>query len=259
MVDQDAQVGAGVTIEPFVTIHGDVIIGDNCIIKSHAVIMNGTRLGRSCSIYQGAIVGGLPQDLKYSGEQTELIIEDHVTIREYCTINKGTAASGETRIKSHALIMAYVHVAHDCNIGHHAIIANSVNLAGHVIIGNYAVVGGMTAVQQFVHIGESAFIGGGGLVRKDVPPYVKAAREPISYVGVNSVGLRRRNFSLHRINGIKDIYRSLFVRHKNISFGLEEIEVTLPESREKDEIVGFIKNSKHGLIRGFRQTKRDDY
>ena len=155
--------------------------------------------------------------------------------------------------------MAYVHVAHDCIVGSHAIIANNVNLAGHVEIDPYAIIGGMTAVQQFVHVGESSFIGGGTLVRKDVPPYIKVAREPLSYVGINSVGLRRRGFTVDRINRIKDLYRVLFVNYKNITLAMEEIEVALPESDEKVEIIKFIKSSKQGLIRGFRQNRGHDY
>ena len=259
VVDKRAQIGVNVSIGPYAIIHGDVQIGDGCEIHAHANIMDGTIIGKDTHIFQGAIVGSVPQDLKYKGEDTKLVIGSNVSIREYCTINRGTAASGETRINDHALIMAYVHVAHDCVIGSHAIIANNVNLAGHVEIDPYAVIGGMTAVQQFVSIGESSFIGGGTLVRKDVPPYIKVAREPLSYVGINSVGLRRRGFSVDRINRIKDLYRVLFVKYKNISLALEEIDVALPESDEKVEIVQFIKSSKQGLIRGFRQNRGNDY
>ncbi len=259
VVDERAQIGSDVHIGPYAIIHGDVQIGDRCEIHAHANIMDGTIIGNDTEVFQGAIVGSIPQDLKYRGEPTKLVIGNHVSIREYCTINKGTAASGETRINDHALIMAYVHVAHDCIIGTHAIVANNVNLAGHVQIDPYAIIGGMTAVQQFVHIGESSFIGGGTLVRKDVPPFVKVAREPLCYVGINSVGLRRRGFSVDSINKIKDLYRVLFVKYKNISMAMEEIDVALPESDEKVVIVTFIKGSKQGLIRGFRQNRSHDY
>lgn len=259
IVDPRAKIGANVTIDAFATIEGSVVIGDGTHIKSHAIVMDDTVIGKSCMIYPGAILGGDPQDLKYKGEQTKLIIEDHVTIREYSTINRGTAAAEKTHIKQHALIMAYTHIAHDCIIGEHAVIANSVNMAGHVIVEDYAIIGGMTALQQFVKIGESAFIGGGTLVRKDVPPYIKAAREPLSYVGVNSVGLKRRGVSIEKINAIKDVYRILFIRHKNITVGLEEIDAILDESEEKEKIVSFINASENGLIKGFRQNRSDDY
>jgi UDP-N-acetylglucosamine acyltransferase len=258
-INEKAQIGNNVSIGPYAIIDADVHIADNCKIHPHANIMNGTRIAEGTSIYQGAIVGSEPQDLKYKGEQTLLNIGKNVSIREYCTINKGTAASGQTEIGDDALIMAYVHVAHDCQIGRHAIIANSVNLAGHVQVDDYAIIGGMTAVQQFVHIGESCFIGGGTLVRKDVPPFIKVAREPLSYVGVNSVGLRRRGFTVEAINKIKDVYRILFVKYKNISLALEEIDANLPESDEKYAIVSFIHNSSQGLVRGFRQHRGHDY
>ena len=259
VIDKQAQIGENVSIGPYAIIDADVQIGNNCKIHAHANIMNGTRIAEGTTIYQGAIVGSEPQDLKYKGEKTELTIGKNVTIREYCTINKGTAASGQTVIGDDTLIMAYVHVAHDCQIGKHAVIANSVNLAGHVHIDDFAIIGGMTAVQQFVHIGESSFIGGGTLVRKDVPPFIKVAREPLSYVGVNSVGLRRRGFTVESINKIKDVYRILFVKYKNISLGLEEIDAHLPESDEKYAIMSFIRESNQGLIRGFRQLRGNDY
>ncbi len=259
VIDKKARIGENVSIGPYAIIDADVEIGNNCEIHPHVNVMNGTRIAEGTTIYQGAIIGSEPQDLKYQGEQTELIIGRNVTIREYCTINKGTAASGKTVIDDNALIMAYVHVAHDCLLGKHAIIANNVNLAGHVQIDDFAIIGGMTAVQQFVHIGESSFIGGGTLVRKDVPPFIKVAREPLSYVGVNSVGLRRRGFTVESINKIKDVYRILFVKYKNISLALEEIEAKLPESDEKYAIMTFIRESKQGLVRGFRQLRANDY
>ena len=259
VIDKKAQIGQNVSIGPYAIVDSDVQIGDNCVIHAHANIMNGTRIGEGTTIYQGAILGSEPQDLKYKGEHTVLNIGKNVSIREYCTINKGTAASGQTIIEDEALIMAYVHVAHDCHIRRHAIIANSVNIAGHVHIDDYAIIGGMTAVQQFVRIGESSFIGGGTLVRKDVPPFIKVAREPLSYVGVNSVGLRRRGFTVESINKIKDVYRILLVKYKNISLALEEIDAHLPESDEKYAVMTFIGKSNQGLIRGFRQLRGNDY
>jgi UDP-N-acetylglucosamine acyltransferase len=259
VVHPEADIGQDVIVEPFVTIEKGVVIGDRCHIKSHAIIMAGTSMGRDCRIFPGAIVGGDPQDLKYQGEKTSLIIHDHVTIREYCTINRGTIAAGKTEIREHALIMAYTHVAHDCVVGAYSVLANGVNLAGHVVIGDYAIIGGMTAVQQFVSIGESCFVGGGTLVRKDVPPYIKSAREPLAYMGVNTVGLKRRGFTLVQINHIKDIYRSIFVKHKNVSIGMEEVEAMIMESSEKEKIMSFIQNSGQGMLRGFKQIRGNDY
>jgi UDP-N-acetylglucosamine acyltransferase len=217
--------------------------------------LNGTTIGKDCVIFPGAVLGGDPQDLKYKGENTRLIVEDQVVIREYCTINRGTAASGQTHIKSSALIMAYTHVAHDCIVGHHAVIANGVNLAGHVVIEDYAIIGGMSAIQQFVTVGESAFIGGGTLVRKDVPPFVKAAREPLAFVGVNSIGLRRRGFKEERIRAIKEIYRYLFVRHNNMSIARAEMQSNTVDSTDKQLILDFIDASKQGILKGFIKNR----
>jgi len=207
-----AKIGKNVTIAPFVTIEEDVVIGDNSEIKASACIQNGTRMGEGCKVFPGAIVGSIPQDLKYKGEKTTLEIGNNVIIREYCTVNIGTNASGKTIVGDNCLIMAYVHVAHDCIVGANSILANCVNLAGHIEIGEKSILGGMTAVHQFVRIGAHSMISGGSLVRKDVPPYIKAAREPLSYTGVNSIGLRRRGFSEDQIHNIQDIYRLLYVR-----------------------------------------------
>lgn len=255
VIDPAAQIGNDVIIDPFVIIEADVIIGNRTHIRSHSIILNGTTIGNDCMIFPGAVIGGDPQDLKYKGEKTRLIIEDRVVIREYCTINRGTAASGQTLIKSFALIMAYTHVAHDCIVGAHAIIANGVNLAGHVVIEDYAIIGGMSAIQQFVTVGESAFIGGGTLVRKDVPPFIKAAREPLTFVGVNSIGLQRRGFKEDRINAIKDIYRYLFVRHNNMSIACAEIESNVSDSTDKTVILDFIGASKQGILKGFIKNR----
>lgn len=259
IIDSRAKIGEGVTIEPFVTVEANVEIGDHCHIGSHSFIKNGTTIGSNCNIHQGAIIGGDPQDLKYKNEPTRLIIEEEVTIREYCTINRGTKATGQTHIKRGALIMAYSHVAHDCLVDENAILANSVQLAGHVYIGSYAIVGGMTAVQQFVQIGDHAFIGGGTLVRKDVPPFIRVAREPLSYIGVNKIGLKRRGFENDKIQVIQDIYRLLFVKNHNISIGLKKIHQEIQDCKIKEEILEFIMNSEIGIVRGFRQIRGDDY
>jgi UDP-N-acetylglucosamine acyltransferase len=218
--------------------------------------MDGTRIGRNCRIFPGAIVGAIPQDLKFGGENSLLEIGDGVTIREYCTLNRGTKAGMVTQIGDGSLLMAYVHVAHDCIIGKHCIIANSVGLAGHIHIGDHAVLGGLSAVHQFVKIGEHAMVGGGSLVRKDVPPYVKAAREPLCYVGINSVGLRRRGFTSDQINHIQDIYRILYVHGNNTTKALELIEATIMASEERDRILSFIRSANRGIMKGFRHTNQ---
>ena len=258
-IDPQAKIDNDVRIDAFAIIEKDVEIGAGTCIGSQAIVMNGTRIGKNCQILPGAVIGGDPQDLKYEGEKTTLEIEDDVTIREFCTINRGTKASDKTTIKSHALIMAYSHIAHDCEIAEHAVVSNSVHLAGHVRIDAFAIVGGMSAIHQFVSIGAYAFVGGGTLVRKDVPPFIKAAREPLSYVGINSIGLRRRGFPQERIDAIRDIYRVLFVSHNNIGIAIKEIMATLPETEDKKFILDFISSAERGLLKGFRQIRKNDY
>lgn len=254
-IHPDAKIGRNVTIEPFAYIAGDVVIGDGSWIGPHATIMDGVRIGENCKIFPGAIIGAIPQDLKYDGEYTVLEIGNNVTIREYCTINKGTKASYKTQIQDDCLIMAYVHIAHDCIIGRNCILANSVTLAGHIEVGEKTILGGTTAVHQFVRIGSHAFVGGGSLVRKDVPPFVKAAREPLSYVGVNSIGLKRRGYSNDKIDHIRDIYRILYVQGFNTTQALRKIEETIIDSPERDAIMAFVKEADRGIMRGFRQKQ----
>ncbi len=251
-IHRNAKIGQNAKIAPFVTVEEDVVIGDNCVIGANACILNGTRMGNNCNVFQGAVVGALPQDLKFEGESSSLDIGNNVTIREYCTINRGTKASFKTSIGDHSLLMAYVHVAHDCVIGHNSILANNVNLAGHIQVGHHVVIGGLVAVHQFVKIGEHVMIGGGSLVRKDVPPYVKAAREPLSFVGVNVTGLKRRGFTQDQIHAIQDIYRLLFVRGNNITQAVSIIKDTIPAGPEKDLILDFVDQSERGIMRGFR-------
>ncbi len=250
-IHPDARIGTGVVIESFVTIHRDVEIGENTWIGPNVVIMDGARIGKNCRIFPGAVISGPPQDLKYKGEETTAEIGDNTIIREFVTLNRGTASKGTTRVGSDNLIMAYVHIAHDCIIGKHVIIVNSTGLAGEIEIGDWAVIGGMTAVHQFVRIGAHVMIGGGSLVRKDIPPYVKASREPLSYVGVNAIGLRRRQFSNEKISEIQEVYRAIYQRGMNNSQALQYIESQLPSSSERDEIVNFIRSSKRGIMRGY--------
>lgn len=251
-IHPDTSIGENVTINPFVSIAKNVKIGDGSWIGSNVSIMEGVTIGKNCKIFPGAIVGAIPQDLKFDGEESEVEIQDNVIIREYCTINRGTKANFKTVVGKNSLIMAYVHIAHDCIVGKNCILANNVNLAGHIEIGDSAILGGLTAVHQFVKIGTHVMVGGGSLVRKDVPPFVKAAREPLSYAGVNSVGLRRRGYSNEQINHIQDIYRILFVKGYNTSQALTLIEATIPASAERELILDFIRDADRGIMKGFR-------
>lgn len=253
IVHPDAKIGKNVVIGPFTTIGKDVVIGDDTWIGANVSIMSDVTLGEKCKVYQGAILGSPPQDLKFENEESVLEIGSNVIIREYCTINKGTIANYKTIIGDNTLLMAYVHVAHDCIVGKNCILANNVNLAGHIEVGDFAILGGLTAVHQFVKIGPHAFVGGGSLVRKDIPPYVKGAREPLSYCGVNSIGLRRRGFSNERINHIQNIYRILFVKGYNFSQAIRVIETTIPASQDRHEILSFLNDADRGLMRGFKK------
>ncbi len=251
-VNPQAQIADNVVIEPFASISKNVIIGEGTWIGANVSIMPGARIGKNCRIFPGAVISAVPQDLKYMGEDTEVVIGDNTTIRECVTINRGTKYAFRTSVGNNCLLMAYSHVAHDCVIGNNVILANSVNLAGHIEVGDWAIMEGMVAVQQFIKIGAHSFIAGGSLVRKDVPPFVKAGREPLSYVGVNSVGLRRRGYSAESIQHIQEIYRLLFVRGYNVTKALYIIEAEVPASAERDMIVTFIRNSKEGVMKGFR-------
>jgi UDP-N-acetylglucosamine acyltransferase len=257
-IHPEAKIGANVTIDPFTTIHKNVEIGEGTWIASNVTIMEGARIGKNCKIFSGAVISAIPQDLKYKGEDTRTIIGDNCTIRECVTINRGTLDRKKTEIGSNCLIMAYSHIAHDCVVGNYCIFANNTTLAGHITVGDNVVLGGLTAVQQFVRIGSYSFITGGSLVRKDVPPYIKAAREPISYAGVNSVGLKRRGYDTQKINHILDIYRILFVRGYNVSKALDIIEAEIPVSDERDEIVNFIRETGRGIMRGYTRRNHED-
>ena len=250
-VHPEAKIADNVVIEPFVTIHKDVVIGEGTWIGPNVTIMDGARIGKNCKIFPSAVISAIPQDLKFQGEKTTVEIGDNTTIRECVTINRGTAAKGKTIIGKNCLLMCYVHIAHDCIVGDNCILSGFAGLAGEVVVDDYAIIAPYTAVHQFVHIGCHVMIGGGSLVRKDIPPYVKAAREPVSYVGVNSIGLRRRNFSNEKINEIQEIYRILYQRGYNNSDAIDYIEAEMPASTERDEIILFVKNSKRGIMRGY--------
>lgn len=250
-VHPGAKIAKNVVIDPFTTIHNDVIIGEGTWIGSNVTIMEGARIGKNCTIFPGAIISAPPQDLKYNGEETQAIIGKNTTIRECVTINRGTLDRQKTEVGNNCLIMAYSHIAHDCKVGNHCIFSNDSTLAGHVTIGDYVILAGMTAIHQFCTIGDYAFITGGSLVRKDVPPYVKAAREPLSYVGVNSVGLRRRGFTTEKIREIQSIFRILYQKNYNTSQATEILEAEMEVSPERDEILDFIKNSHRGIMKGY--------
>ena len=246
-----AKIASGVVIDPFVTIDSNVEIGEGTRIGSNVTILEGARIGKNCKIFPGAVIGAIPQDLKFQGEDTLAIIGDNTTLRECVTVNRGTASKGKTEVGSNCLIMAYSHVAHDCKVGDNVIISNATQLAGEVVVDNYAVIGGGTLVHQFCHLGAHVMIQGGALINKDVPPFVKAAREPISYAGVNSIGLRRRGFSSESIRDIQDIYRYLYLSGLNVTDAISRIEAELPATPERDEIILFVRNSKRGIIKGY--------
>lgn len=250
-VHSEAKIARNVVIEPFVTIAKNVEIGEGTWIGPNVSIMEGARIGKNCKIFPGAVISAIPQDLKFKGEETTAVIGDNTTIRECVTVNRGTAASGKTVIGNNCLLMAYVHIAHDCEVGNNVILVNNANLGGEVKIDDWAIIGGGTMVHQFVHIGAHVMVGGGSLVRKDIPPYIKAAREPLSYLGINSIGLRRRGFENGRIHGIQEVYRILYQKNLNTSQAAELIEADLEATVERDEILLFVKNSKRGIIRGY--------
>ena len=246
-----AKIASNVVIDPFVTIDQNVEIGEGTRIGSNVTILEGARIGKNCTICSGAVISGVPQDLKFRGEDSVAIIGDNTTIRECVTINRGTASKGKTVVGSNCLIMAYCHVAHDCVIGDNVIMSNATQVAGEVVIDNFAVIGGGALIHQFSQIGQHVMVQGGALVNKDIPPYVKAGREPIAYAGINSIGLRRRNFSNEQIREIQEIYRYLYLSGLNNSDAVERIEAELPASKERDEIIMFVRNSKRGIIRGY--------
>ena len=246
-----AKIASNVVIDPFVTIDQNVVIGEGTRIGSNVTILEGARIGKNCTIHSGAVISGVPQDLKFVGEDTVAIIGDNTVIRECVTINRGTASKGKTVVGNNCLIMAYCHVAHDSILGDNVIMSNSVQVAGEVVIDDNAVIGGGALIHQFTHIGAHVMLQGGSLVNKDIPPYIKAGRLPVSYAGINSIGLRRRGFTNEQISEIQEIYRYLYLSGLNNSDAIDRIEAELPASKERDEIIMFVRNSKRGIIRGY--------
>ncbi len=254
-VDKRAKIGKNVTIEPFTTIAGDVEIGEGTWIGPNVTIMDGARIGKNCQIFPGSVIAAIPQDLKYEGEESFVYIGDRTTIRECVTVNRGTKASGRTILGTDCLIMATTHIAHDCIIGDHVVIVNGCGIAGHVEIGDYTVMGGLSAIHQFCKVGKHVMIAGGTLVRKDIPPYVKVAREPMSYAGINSVGLRRRGYSNDKIFEIQKIFRYIFQMKTNVTQAMNQIEKEMLPTAERDEILEFVRDSPRGIVRGYGTTK----
>jgi UDP-N-acetylglucosamine acyltransferase len=257
-IHPNAKLAQNVKIDPFTVIHQDVEIGEGTWIGSNVTIMEGARIGRNCRIFPGAVIAAIPQDLKFAGERTYVEIGDNTTIREFVTINRGTMDRGKTKVGDNCLIMAYSHLAHDCVVGNNCVLSNSIQMAGHVVVGDWVIIGGVSAVHQFVHIGSHAFIAGGSLVSKDVPPFIKAVRNPLSFGGVNSVGLKRRGFTLQQINYIGDIYRIIYSKGMNTSQALEYIEEELPATDERDDIVTFIRESGRGIIKRYTKGANDE-
>ncbi|HSP40782.1 MAG TPA: acyl-ACP--UDP-N-acetylglucosamine O-acyltransferase [Gillisia sp.] len=250
-VHPGAKIAKNVVIEPFTTIHNNVVIGEGSWIGSNVTIMEGARIGKNVSIFPGAVISAVPQDKKFNDEETTTEIGDNTTIRECVTINRGTTDRMKTVIGKNCWIMAYCHIAHDCVVGDNCIFSNNSTLAGHINVGDYVVLAGMAAIQQFCSIGNHAFVTGGSMVRKDVPPFVKAGREPLSYVGINSIGLRRRGFSTEKIREIQDIYRILYQKNYNNTQAVAIIEAEMQATAERDEILEFIKNSQRGIMKGY--------
>ena len=253
-IHPNAKIGKNVTIDPFTYIAGDVVIGDDTWIGPNVTIMDGARIGNNCKIFPGAVISAIPQDLKFHGEITTAEIGNNTIIRECVTINRGTTDRMKTKIGDNCLIMAYCHIAHDSFVGDNCVFSNNTTLAGHVTVGDNVVLAGMVAIHQFASVGKHAFVTGGSLVRKDVPPYVKAAREPLSYVGINSVGLRRRGYKTEKITEIQNIYRILFQKNYNYTQAIDIIEAEMEATTERDEIIQFIKDSHRGIMKGYNNS-----
>ena len=249
-IHEHASLGDGVIVEPFSYIGPNVTIGARTYIGPNVSILESTTIGEDCKIFPGAVIGAEPQDLKFEDENTTVEIGDRTTIRECVTIHRATSDRLKTTVGNDCLIMAYVHLAHDVHIGDRVVLANAVNVAGHVTIDDWVIVEGMVGIQQFIRIGEHAFVAGGSLVRKNIPPYIKVAREPLAYIGVNSIGLRRRGFDQDRITRIEDIYRTLYIQNGNMSQALKVADAEFPSCEDKDFVLDFIRKSDKGIVRG---------
>ena len=252
-VHKDAKIGPNVTIEPFAFIDSNVEIGEGTYVMSGAQVRSGARIGKHCTLFPGCVISAIPQDLKYKGEETIAVVGDHTTVRECATINKGTAAKGKTVVGNHCLLMASSHVAHDCILEDHVILGNATLLAGEVEVGSYAILSGGTLVHQFSRIGDHVMIQGGTRLSKDIPPFIIAGREPVTFAGVNSIGLRRLGYPNEQINEIQDVYRVIYQSGHNFTDAIAIIESNHNKSAYIEKIVSFIKESKRGIVRGFLQ------
>ena len=248
-VHPNAEIGKNVTIDAFAYIDENVVIGDGTHIYPHATVLSGSRIGKNCNIFPGAVISAIPQDLKFIGEETTAVIGDNTTIRECATVNRGTASKGTTIVGSYCLIMAYAHVAHDCKLGDRIIIGNATQLAGEVVVDDWAIISGGTLVHQFCHLGAHIMVQGGSRIGKDIPPYVMVGREPLGYMGLNIVGLRRRGFIAEQMNAIQESYRYIYLSGLNTTQALDAIEKNIPESKEREDILSFIKSSERGIIK----------
>jgi UDP-N-acetylglucosamine acyltransferase len=258
IVDNGAGIGADVKVGPYSVIENDAIVGDRCEIGAHVTICGGTRLGAGCRVFKGSNIGDAPQDLKYAGEKTVLRVGDNCTIREFCTLNRGTKATGETVIGRNCLFMAYCHVGHDCRIGDNLVAANCMNLAGHVEIGNFANIGGITAVVQFRKVGDYVHIGASSQIIKDVPPFALVAPNPMRLVGINRIGLTRAGFSEERRLNIRRAYKVLFRSNLTVSATIARLSNDFPGNPDIEKIIAFTKSSTRGLLRMRKQNVCED-
>ena len=250
LVDPGVQLSKGVQIGPYTVIKSDVTIGENTIIGSHVVIDSHTDIGANCRIFQFSSIGAAPQDLKYRGEETRVIIGDNNVIREFVTINRSTTADiGMTKIGNSNLLMAYCHVAHNCRLGNFVVMANAANLAGHIDVEDFAIIGGLTGVHQFTRIGTHAFIGGASAVAQDVPPYVTASGNRAKLYGLNVVGLKRKGFSEETLNALKQTYRIIFRSSLTLKKAIEKVRAEVPHLPEVKHMVEFIERSERGICR----------
>jgi len=247
IVHPEAVLGEGVVVGPWALIGPRVHVGDGTEIGPRVLVERDTRIGEDCRLANGAVLGSDPQDLKFKGEQTTLEVGDRTVVREFATLNRGTSASGRTMVGSDCLLMAYSHVAHDCEIGNHVVLANSVNMAGHVVIEDWAIVGGLTPIHQFVRIGAHAFIGGGSRIPQDIPPYCRAAGSPPRLYGLNSVGLERRGFSEEVRKALKQAYRILFQSNDNLSRALDRVDEQVAGLPQVRHLVEFVRGSERGV------------
>lgn len=250
VVSPKAEIAEGVQIGPYAIIAEDVCIGKNSIIGPHAVVDRYTRIGESCHLYQFCSVGALPQDLKFKGEPTYTILGNHNTIREFVTVHRATAAdSGKTILGDHNYLMAYSHVAHNCQLGNHVVMANAANLAGHVTVDDFAIIGGLAGIHQFTRIGAHAFIGGASGVIKDIPPYVLVSGNFSKLYGLNIIGLKRRGFAEEALKSLKEAYRIVFRSSLRLSVALAKVRQEVPDCPELRYFIDFIEKSKRGVCR----------